>query len=96
MPDSPYPNPPPFTSGASKVVGGFDNLEIKRAPFQVRQPNFSRGGWILIKEMHSPGFEKYRISKFLACGGLFLFVFAYLMNQFSKFFACSGHFINFQ
>jgi len=58
-------------------------LEIKGAPFQVRPPNFSRVGWILIKEMHSLGFEKYHISKNFAGGGLF-FVFAYLLSQFSK------------
>ena len=63
--------------------GGFENLEIKGAPFQVRPPNFSRGGWTLIKEMHSPGFEKYHILKFFACGSL---LFAYLMTQFSKIF----------
>ena len=52
------------------MVGGFENLEIKRAPSQIRPPNFSRGrGWILIKEMHFPGFEKYHISK-NARGGL--------------------------
>ena len=41
-------------------------MEIRGAIFQVRPPIFSRGvwGWILIKEMHSSGFEKYHISKF--------------------------------
>ena len=31
------------TFGISKVVGGFENLEIKGAPFQVKPPNFLRG-----------------------------------------------------
>ena len=37
-----------------------------------------------MKEMLSPGFEKYHFSKIFACGGLLFFVFAYLMGQFSK------------
>ena len=38
---------PPLKRGCtfriSKVKGGFENLEIKGAPFQVRPRNFSRG-----------------------------------------------------
>ena len=34
--------------------------------------------------MHSPGFDKYYISKFFACGKRLSFVFTYLMSQFSK------------
>ena len=41
-------NPLPFekggcTFGVSIVEGGFENFEIKGAPFQVRRPNFLRG-----------------------------------------------------
>ena len=36
--------------------------------------------------MHSPGFEKYNISKNFACDRLLFSVFAYLMRQFSKIF----------
>ena len=53
--------PPLFKKGGctfwvSKVEGGFENLEIKGGLFQVRLLNFSRASWILIKEMHYPGF----------------------------------------
>ena len=57
------------------TLQGFENLKIKEAPFQVRPPYFSRGDWILKKEMHSPGFEKYYIQLFLPAAAYFLHIF---------------------
>ena len=77
--------------GFRKWWGDFENLEIKGVPFQVRPPNYSRGGWILIKDMHSPGFEKYYVSKKVAYGGLLFFVFCIFDESiFKKFSPAAG------
>ena len=46
-------------------------MEIQGASFQVRPSNFSRGGWILIKEMYSPGLEKYHVSNCSTAAGIY-------------------------
>ena len=71
-----------------KSSGGFENSEIKGAPFQIRHLIFQGGldSQFFIKEMHSPGFEKDHISTIFACGGLLFLVFEYFMNKFSNIF----------
>ena len=46
--------------------------------------------WTLIKEMYSPGFEKYHISKKIACGRLLFFVLHIWWDNFQTFFTCRG------
>ena len=61
--------PSPFQKGGlyfwgfKSLGGGFEIFEIQGAPFVLKPPIFSRGVWIFIMKMQSPGFKKQQISK---------------------------------
>ena len=68
--------------GFQKSWEGLKNIEIQGAPFVIRPPNFSRGVWIFVIKMQSPGFKMCQNSKnFLPAAGHFsLFLHSYYFN----------------
>ena len=76
----------------SKVVGVRNFMKLRGTYF------CKEGGWIPMKEIHSPEFKKCYIFKiFFACGGLGTFLGSCIFDELIfNFFVSSGHIVNFQ